>query len=208
MLVSLVASGACALGGCQSTIYNLKIPLSEDSELAALADSARVIIDDQRPAKERRTHLGKEIWSCERWFGDDTFLPSKLVYLEKRVAQRTRADMQIHIRLTRFDIVEYCEFSATGNSAAAGSAGAAAPVFIEGAINGDTVVLRLSGQINGAAFDFSRQFDYGTLYSFPNTPSSSARYRALLRSRLEDAVDEVAGIAWRAEASKKANSQR
>jgi hypothetical protein len=208
LLIRLVASCACVLAGCQTTIYSLKIPLSEGSEVAVLEDSPRVIIDDQRPATERKTHLGKEIWSCERWFGDETFLPSKLVYLDQRIAERSRADMQIHIRLTRFDIIEFCEFSATGNSATARSAGRAAPVFIDGAVNGDTVVLHLSGEINGVPFDSSRQFDYGTLYSFPNTPSSSASYRALLRSRLEEAIDEIVGIVWRAEASKNVDSLR
>ncbi|HET9474915.1 MAG TPA: phosphatase PAP2 family protein [Steroidobacteraceae bacterium] len=197
MLVLTVALAFVALTGCANSIYNLKIPLTEVPD-AAIADSPRVSIEDARPPKERRTHLGKEIHSCERWFGDDTFVPPKLVYLEKRIAERTRAEMQVHIRLTRFDIVEYCEYTPTRPGAASESV----PVVTPAPTIGDTVVLRLAGEVNGMPFDATRQFDYGTLYSFPDSPSSSPAYRALLHSRLELLLDEIVNKVWRAEASR------
>ena len=66
------------------------------------------------------------------------------------------------------------------------------PAFEPGAVMGDTVRLRLAGSINDVAFDVSRTFDYGYLeYTFPETPSSNYTYRALLRDRLEQMVDEI-----------------
>jgi len=99
---------ACALFliGCSSTIYHLKIPLLDGAGTEARQADARVVIEDLRPARERIAHVGKDIRACERWFGDDTVVPSKLRFLAMRVSQRTRPDMQIHIRLSRFDIVE------------------------------------------------------------------------------------------------------
>jgi hypothetical protein len=64
-------------------------------------------------------------------------------------------------------------------------------------IVGDTVVLRLAGEINGEPFDVSRQFDYGTLHRPRQRPSNNPTYRALLHSRLEEIVDEITDQAWR-----------
>jgi len=189
-LALLLTSGVFFLAGCSTSIYNLKVPIGEIP--AAATDSRLVSIEDARPRKDRVPHLAKDVVSCERWFGDDTLVPSKLVYLSQRIADRARVDMKVHIRLTRFDIIEYCEQMVSGNAtAAAAIAGGSIPGFSPAPINGDTVVLRLAGEINGMAFDESQQFDYGTLYKFSQSPSANSIYRELLRSRLEDIVDAI-----------------
>ena len=156
-------------------------------------------IEDLRPARDLEPHLGKDISSCERWFGDNTFEPSKLVYLENELAHRTRADTNVYLRLKRFDIIEYCQHS-TGGSAteAAAAAGRRIPAFTPAPVIGDTVFVRITGDVNGTSFDFSRQFDYGTLYRSPDIPSTSPRYRALLHAKLDEIVSEITSIVWRA----------
>ena len=150
-------------------------------------DSPRVTIEDHRPAKDLKPHLGKDISSCERWFGDNTFEPSKLVYLDNELAQRTPADTNVHVRLKRFDIIEYCEHSIGGSaSEAAAAGGGRIRGFTPGPVVGDTVFIRIAGDVNGSSFDVSRQFDYGTLYRSPDIPSESPRYRALLRAKLDE----------------------
>jgi len=191
----LLTSGLLGLGGCASNPKRLKIPLLEESA-APIADSSRVIIEDARPQRERLPHRGKQISSCERWFGDDDFIPSKLVYLDFRVAQRTPGRVRVNLRLTRFDIVEYCESSAAETST---NAGPSAPSFTPAAVNGDTVVLRLAGEVNGVPFDVSSRFDYGTLYWSPHLPSSYPAYRSLLRARLEEIIDRAMNSVWRAQ---------
>jgi len=191
IFVLMLASALCGLSGCGPSIYQLKVPVDDDLA-AAVGDSERVIIDDLRRQKDREPHLGKDIWSCERWFGDETLQPSKLIYLDQRVADRTSSGTKVHIRLTRFDIVEYCEHAPGANAtAAAKTAGGSIPGFSPAPTVGDTVVLVLTGDINGVPFDVSRRFDYGTLYRFPRLPSSSSTYRELLRSRLEEIIDEI-----------------
>jgi hypothetical protein len=134
--------------------------------------------------------------------GDDTFVPSKVAYLDRLIAERTPAERPVHIRLTRFAIIEYCEFTAGGNSTgAARVAGGVIPGFTAAPTVGDTVVMRLAGEIDGRPFDVSREFDYGTLYESPNAPSSYPAYRMLLRDRLDQIVDEILGRSpayWRA----------
>lgn len=190
----ILASGMFGLYGCGSTLKNLKIPLIEDPP-AVFVDSPRVLIEDARSRKELEPHRGKSISSCERWFGDDTFIPSKLVYLDLRAEERTPKGVQIKIRLTHFDVVEYCESSSTADSA---SAGPSAPSITAAPVVGDTVVLRLAGEVNGVPFDFSNQFDYGTLYWSPRLPSSYPAYRKLLRDRLDKLIDAALNSVWRA----------
>ena len=148
--------------------------------------------------RDREAHRGRDVSSCERWFGDHTFDPPKLVYLANELAARTRADTRVHLRLERFDVVEYCEYSISGNaSAAAAVAGGRVPGFTPAPVIGDTVIMRLAGEVNGTRFDFTREFDYATLYRSPDLPSSSPIYRQLLRARLDDLVSEITNIVWR-----------
>lgn len=141
--------------------------------------------------------------SCEHWFGDDTFVPSRVAYLRTRVADRTRADMQVHIRLTRFDVVEYCEFSKPGDATGATTSQAGTPGFQTAAMYGDTVILRIAGEVDGVPFDQSSTFDYGTMYHFPNAPSSSPDYLRQLRGRIDLLIDGIANKVWEAELSRK-----
>jgi len=189
----LLLVGLCSLVGCGHTVYNLRIPLSDDPA-AVFKDASHVVIDDARQEKERSTHLAKEIWNCERWFGDETFQPSRLVYLDALIAERVTPKTSVHIRLDRFDTVEYCQHTGSGGGAmAARNSGAKGlPAFEPGALMGDSVYLRLTGSVNGVPFDVSRSFDYGHLsYTSPNAPSSNYMYRALLRDRMAKLADEI-----------------
>ena len=190
----LLTSGAYLLVGCATSMKSRRIALIEDPKVT-VEDSSRVTIDDVRPRNDRVPHRGRNFARCERWFGDDTFTPSKLAYLDKLIAESTPADRHVHIRLTRFAIVEYCEFTAGGNSTgAARVSGGVVPGFNEAPVVGDTVVMRLAGEIDGKPFDVTRDFDYGAIYRSPRTPSSYLMYRILLRDRLDQMVDEILGI--------------
>jgi hypothetical protein len=189
----LLLAGMCSLVGCGYTVYNVRIPWTED-RAAVFKDASHVVIDDARPQKERSTHLAKEIWSCERWFGDDTFQPSRLVYLDALIAERVTTRTSVHIRLDRFDIVEYCQHTGNGRGAAAArnSGARGLPAFEPGALMGDSVHLRLTGSVNGVPFDVTRSFDYGHLpYTSPKAPSSNYMYRVLLRDRMGKLADEI-----------------
>jgi hypothetical protein len=189
---AVVLAALCVLS-CAHTHYNLRIALAE-GPAAIFPDAAHVVIEDVRPQRERTTHLGKEIWSCERWFGDDTFLPDKLAYLDTLIAERVSPKTPVHIRLERFETVEYCQTTGTssGSSAARNAGSKGVPSFEAGATTGDRVRLRLAGAINSVPFDVSGTFDYGFLeYTFPETPSSNYTYRALLRDRLDQMADEI-----------------
>lgn len=76
-------------------------------------------------------------------------------------------------------------------------AGGRVPGFTPAPVIGDTVIMRLAGEVNGTRFDFTREFDYATLYRSPDLPSSSPIYRQLLRARLDDLVSEITNIVWR-----------
>jgi len=196
-LALLLPSAVCFLTSCSTSIHNLKVPIGESP---AVTDSSRIHIDDARPQKDRVPRLAKDVVRCERWFGDDTLVPSKLVYLDKLFDEHTRFDMKVHIRLTRFDIVEYCEQTVSGSATTAAAAAAGSIPYVRPApIIGDTVVLHLAGEINGMTFDESRQFDYATLYKFSQSPSANPIYRALLRTRLDEIIDAIVKKASRAE---------
>jgi len=193
MHIRLLALVAVLLGGCGHTLYDVRIPITEAGAVAA-ADAPRVVIEDVRDPAERKTHLGKDIWSCERWFGDEVFQPPKLAWLDALIAESTPPSTSVRLRLERFDTVEFCENPGKpGGSAAARNSGAKTlPQFDAGAATGDTVLLRLAGTINGVAFDVTRSFDYGNLpYTSPDPPSSHPQYRALLRENLRRLIDEI-----------------
>jgi hypothetical protein len=188
---------AFACAGCVP-LSKVKIPLRENPG-PTIDDSPRVTIEDLRPAKDLKPHRGKDISSCERWFGDNTFEPSKLDFLGDELAQRTPADTNVHLRLRRFDVIEYCEHSIGGGATeAAAAAGRRVPGFTPAPLVGDTVFMRIAGDVNGTSFDVYRQFDYATLYRSPDIPSESPRYRALLRAKLDEMLSEITNIVWRA----------
>jgi hypothetical protein len=193
MRIRLSVFVAMLLGGCGHTLHDVRIPLA-DAGAAAASDAPRVVIEDARDPVERKTHLGKDIWSCERWFGDKVFQPPKLAWLDALIAESVPPRISVRLQLDRFDTVEFCENSGKpGGSTAARNAGSKGlPRFEAGAAMGDTVLLRLAGTINGVPFDVARSFDYGNLpYTFPNPPSSHPMYRALLRENVRRLVDEI-----------------
>jgi len=194
-IIALQAVGL-ALGGCGTTIYSVKIPLTADSEVAAV-DAANVTIDDRRPDSERGSHTGRKTFSCERWYGDDTFQPSKLATLDWLVAARVPSDKVVNIRLDRFDTIEYCANTASraGAAAAYGASSASGnPVYMTPTTvaGGDSVHLRLAGEINGVPFDVTRVFDYDGLHHKAFLlPSSGDRYRELLWDSMGQLADEI-----------------
>jgi hypothetical protein len=204
LALTWVLVGCCLAGsGCQSAVHRVKIPLGDEVSVAAPGAVARISIEDLRPVADRRPRRGKQIMSCEHWFGDDSFIPSRVSYLQARVAQRTRDDMRIHIRLLRFDVVEYCEFVRGGDSTGAAKTSSGSMGFTPAPVNGDTVIMRLAGEVDGVPFDQSSRFDYGTMYSFPDPPSSSPAYRAQLRARLDLLIDDIVNKVWAAELVRK-----
>jgi hypothetical protein len=193
--VSLLTT-CLAFAGCGTSIYTVKIPLTPDHEAVA-ADAANITIDDRRPEFERTTHTGRQRFVCERWYGDDTFEPSKLVALEQLLAERIPPGKQVTLRLDRFDTIEYCANTASraGAAAAYGASSASGnPVYLAPATvaGGDSVHLRLTGEINGRPFDVARVFDYdGLPHKAFGLPSSGARYRELLRNSMGEVADAI-----------------
>lgn len=193
LLLSL--AGSVAFCGCTS-VYTVKVPLASDE--AVFEDAPHVAIDDRRPAAELETHTGRLFGPCARHYGDDTYLPSKLVYLENLLAARVPAEKAVRIRLDRFDTIEYCENTASRAGAAAAygaSSASGTPVYMPANTRpgGDSVHLRITGEINGEPFDVSRMFDYENMrYGFTQMPSANETYRETLRRQLGEMADEIA----------------
>lgn len=182
--------------GCGTTIFSVRVPLAEGPQIAG-TDAPNIIIEDLRPASELEVHTGGGLARCERWYGDNTYVPSKLVYLEQLLAARV-PDTTVRVQLQRFDTVEYCDNTAN-KAAAAGVAGATgasgAPIYIptRNIPGGDSVLVRLVGDINGVPFDISRRFDYSDLpYGFTEMPSANPGYRERLRLAMLAIADELA----------------
>ena len=194
--ILLSLSGSLVLCGCVS-VYTVKVPLASTGTV--FEDAPHVTIEDRRPAEDLETHVGKLFGPCQRLYGDDTYLPPKLVYLEKLVADRIPADKPVRIRLDRFDTIEYCENTASraGAAAAYGASSATGnPVYMPANTRpgGDSVQLRITGEINGEPFDVSRGFDYENMrYGFTQMPSANETYRETLRRQLAEMADEIAG---------------
>ena len=208
-LILLSLSLSHLLAGCAPSIYRLRIPMSDGVSAPVAKAERRVVVEDARSAAERRPHRGRNIMSCERWFGDDTIVPSKMQFLAGEISHLTRSDMQVHVRVTRFDIVEYCEFVPVGEGTGATRAVAGSNAGVHGApTTGDTVVMRLAGDVNGTPFDLESRFDYGLMYRFPNPPSSSPEYLGQFRGRLEQLAKDVANIVWNAEIARISQSRK
>jgi hypothetical protein len=57
---------------------------------------------------------------------------------------------------------------------------------------GDSLHVRISGEINGVPFDVKRAFNYdGLPYRFTEMPSANATYRDLLRKAMAEIADEI-----------------
>lgn len=179
------------ISGCGTSVYSVKIPLSETPE-AVFADAPHVTIEDMRKEDERITHVNASIFSCQRWYGDETYQPPKLVYLDRLIADRVPPATPVSIRLVKFDTIEFCDNTADRGAAAA--MGGATGVFIPATTRpgGDSVHVHLVGEINGAPFDVKRAFDYdGLPYKFLEMPAANSTYRELLRKMMDEIADEI-----------------
>lgn len=184
---------AVALAGCGTTIYTLRVPLHEGPQ-PLVTPASGVDITDLRPEAERVTHAGK-IFSCQRWYGDDTFMPGKLEYLKHLLVAPGEA---LQLRVAQFDIVEFCEETANRAGAAAATGaryGAGNPtVYVAtGVPEGDSVLVRVVGRFQGDdPFDISRRFDYSDLtWKFMQMPAENPEYRERLRKALDEIADEI-----------------
>jgi hypothetical protein len=183
---------ASLLTGCGATIYGVRVPLVERSKVA-VTDAPNIVIEDLRPAAERKVHTGGGMARCERWYGDDTYIPSKLAYLEQLLAERIPQGVTVQVQLRRFDTVEYCddEAHAAGAGAVAGATGGAVVMGTGKTSGGSRVVVRLAGKINGAKFDSSRSFDYGDLIGW-TMAANNPKYRERMVLAITEIVDDIA----------------
>jgi len=105
----------------------------------------------------------------------------------------------IHITITEFDTIEYC------NSTAARARGAAAAGVVAGVTKGtvfipvvpsgddgggDYFAVRIVGTINGKPFDVARAFNYSDIHFF-SFPSENSEYRGRIHDALEAAVQGI-----------------
>ncbi|HEY6123127.1 MAG TPA: hypothetical protein VIV63_00635 [Steroidobacteraceae bacterium] len=197
LLVLSLFAGMSVITGCGQSVYSVKIPLSETPE-AVFADAPHVAIEDKREDGERVTHVNASIFSCQRWYGDETYQPPKLVYLDRLIADRVPAATPVSIRLDKFDTIEYCDNTADRGAAAAvaGATGGATgvPIILPATTRpgGDSVHIHLAGTINGVPFDVKRAFDYdGLPYKFLEMPAANNTYRELLRKLMGEMADEI-----------------
>jgi hypothetical protein len=192
----LVVLFAVALGACGTTIHTLRVPLHESPPpLPTSADG--VDFTDLRPQAERVTHTGKA-FSCQRWYGDETFMPGKLEYLEHLLAARLAPGEKLQVTVDRLDIIESCEDTASraGAAAATGASyGAGNPIVYvaSGVPGGDSVQVRVVGRFeDNHTFDFSRRFDYSDLtWKFTQLPAENPEYRNRLRKALDEIADQI-----------------
>jgi hypothetical protein len=195
--IAAAITSTVALTACGPSIFSLRVPLEEPGA-HELVSAGSVSIDDQRPAAERKVHTGAGLFRCERWYGDETYVPSKVEYLRRLLQARTPAGGTLHVRLDRLDTIEYCENTANrAGAAAAAGAGAAAgggAVYVQKDVpGGDSVLIRAAGEANGKPFEVSRGFDYSTLtVPFPQMPAYNPTYVALLRRAFDEIADEIA----------------
>jgi hypothetical protein len=191
-----VALVAAALAGCGTTIFSLRVPLHEDPQ-ALPPKSSRLELLDERPTAARVTRTGRA-FACERRYGDETFQPSGVDYLHHLLAARVPPGETRQVRLERFEIVEFCEQTASRAGAAAATGASygagAGTVYMASAVpGGDRVEIRVSGKSGDAPFDARRQFDYSDLqWRFTELPAHNAEYRERLRKALGEIADEIA----------------
>ena len=167
------------------------MPFEEGSQLVA-KKAPHITIDDRRPVAERKLHTGGGLSSCQRWYGDDSYVPSKIAYLEHLLAERI-PEAPVHLQLQRFDTVEFCDN--TANRAGAAAAAGASGVYIpsKDVPGGDSVLVRLAGDINGESFDVSRRFDYSDLKynELTQMPADNATYRERMKRAVVEIVEEI-----------------
>jgi hypothetical protein len=198
MRASLLLVAISLLEGCTS-IFTVRVPLGDGAPQGT--SSTLVSIDDRRPAAAREVHTGGGLGRCERWYGDDTYVPTKIEYLRQLLNARVPPDVPLNLRLQRFDTVEFCDNTAhrAGAAAAMGASGASGhPVYIPATRipGGDSVLIRLEGEINGVPFDLSRRFDYEDVpyNALSELPASNPAYRQRMTNALDEIADELAAL--------------
>ena len=178
---------ASLLAGCTTGIYGVKMPLNDKPDVV-YTDAPHVTIEDTRDAEERRTHVGGGLSKCMRFYGDNAFLPPKLVYLDHLIAARVPASTPVSIRVDVFETLERCDnFS---NRSTAGLIPGYVPKHIDG---GDSMNVQLAGEINGVPFNATRGFDYSGLpyNGLTQMPSDNPTYRALMQKLMNEIADEI-----------------
>ena len=197
--VFAVLLSSILLAGCTS-IFTVRIPLGNGTP-PLRTDSAVIAIDDQRPASARVVHTGGGLDRCERWYGDDSYVPPKIEYLHQLLAERAPADATMDVRLQRFDTIEFCDNTANraGAAAATGALSASGDhIYLpaQSISGGDSVLVRLAGEINGVPFDLSRRFDYEDLpyKTLTELPAANPKYRARMANAVNEIADELVGL--------------
>jgi hypothetical protein len=186
---------AMLLSGCGTTTQTLRVPLHEGPR-PLMTDTSHITVRDLRPPAEREVRTGP-IFSCERRYGDDTFIPSKFEYLKYLLAARLPRGEGLRLRIEHFDIIEYCEDRANkaGAAAATGASYAAGNGTVHvatGVPGGDSVLVFLQADVGGNYVKVSRRFDYSDLkWKFTELPAANAEYRNRLRKALGEIADEI-----------------
>jgi hypothetical protein len=195
LLLSIVAA---SLSACGTSIYSLRVPLDAKA-IEAPPSHPAVSLEDLRPAAERKTHVAGGLWSCQRWYGDETYQPSKVDYLVHLLAIRLPPDAQARLTLRRFDTIEYCDdYSDRAAASAVGMSRAPAP-------ERDFVRISIAGEINARPFEITNKFIYGGLpYPFPQMPASNPVYVERLRAAFAEAADAIVAVAFPAKSSEAA----
>ena len=184
----LLMAAALLAAGCTTGIYGVKIPLNASNPEAVYADAAHVTIVDTRDKTDRVTHTGGGLSRCERWYGDDSYQPPKLIYLDHLIAARVPASTPVRIRLDVFDTLERCD-----NFSNRSTAGLIPGHVYRPIPHGDSVNVQVAGEINGVAFDVSRRFDYDGLpyKELTQMPSDNPTYRERMQKLMDEIADEI-----------------
>jgi hypothetical protein len=189
-----VIAALASLAGC-TTAYSVKIPLVEPG---APAEVSRVTLLDERSEKPQKVKLSDGLFSCQRWYPDSTFQPSKVEFLRSRLAAHLPEGESTTVTLMRLDTVEFCDDSSSRASAAAvaGATGAmGTPVILpsQGVPNGDRFELRVSGTIDGKPFELMRFAGYSDL-NVLTMPGNNPEYQQRVAGLFDSAAAELVAI--------------
>ncbi len=187
VLISFIS--ACA--------YSQKVTLMDKGELGA--DINNISIIDNRAEESKTTYFG-EFPTCSRWYGDDFIAPTKLSYLKNRIASDSESNQTFEIKINTYETVEYCDDSAKQAAAIATAAAVASvssgPVTyrIPGLAAGDFFRLKLTGTVNGKAFDYTGEFVYSDL-KFLNFPSENKEYTTRIKKLFDEGISYILRVA-------------
>ena len=190
----LIVLSLAMLAGCA---YSQKVSLLEPG--AKLTSPSGIVVLDMRDKATLKTNLNVNP-PCAREYGDEFIAPTKIAYLKHLLGSGGGAEVQMQLKLTRFDTVEYCEASSARSTEVAR---AAATMSVTGRTQyyrllpdakGDVFIVRIAGEVNGKPFDVSRGFDYSNL-SFVSFPSENPEYQSRVKGALREAADVILEVA-------------